>query len=427
TSGIIKLYAQKESSNFSLRTPDIDSLPVTDDIELGSAYNYINASYREILGQKWSINIGTSYSKSDDDILIDGLDLGKGDEAFSGKIVLGNQATEKIKLRFGGEYQNQKYYQNFGTSEFDVKDNYTAGFVETDIYVTNYFVARVGGRIENSQILDKINIAPRVSLAYKTSKNGQISFAYGDFYQTPQPAYLYQSISPTLNYEKATHYIANYQYITNERTFRIEGYYKDYKSLITQQTDSIDPFIIYTDNEGSGYARGIDLFFRDKKTIKYGDYWISYSFLDTKRKFLDYPVETTPTFAADHILSVVSKYYFAKINTQVGATYRYISGWPYYNPNTTEFLSDVSPALHNLSLNASVLANPWGNFTVFFISWDNALGFDQVYGYNYSGNGENMLVNQAPVKSTVFFGIFMSILYGDDRNVTDEDLDNSEE
>lgn len=430
--GIIKVYGQKESSDFSLRAPDIDSLPFgEDDIMLGNNYNYINATYREILGKKWSINAGVSYSKNSDSVNIDGLDFSKGDEAASAKLVFGDQITEKIKLRFGAEYQNISNYQNVGYFKLNYADNYTATFAESDIYITNDLVARIGVRGEYSDELDEYNVAPRVSLAYKTGKNSQVSFAYGDFYQTPQPQYLYNTTfipAQSLSYEKATHYILNYQILTNDRTFRIEGYYKQYNDLVTYTGNELTNEISDLGNNGSGYARGVDLFFRDKKSIKYADYWISYSFLDTKRKFINYPEEVTPTFAADHILSVVTKYYIAKINTQVGATYRYISGWPYYNPNNTDFLADVSPALHNVAFNASVLSSLWGNFTVFFISWDNALGFDQIYGYKYSTvNPDNYIVDQAPVKSTVFFGVFMSILYGKDRNVSDEDIDKSAE
>ena len=44
------------------------------------------------------------------------------------------------------------------------------------------------------------------------------------------------------------------------------------------------------DNSGTGYARGIDIFWRDKKTIPLADYWISYSYLDTKRNYQDFPI-----------------------------------------------------------------------------------------------------------------------------------------
>ncbi len=428
STGIIKLYAQKESSNFALRVPDIDSLPDgTDDIELGNNYNYLNASYRELLGEKWGMQFGVSYSKNDDGIEIDHFDVGRGDESIQSKVTFNTEITEKIKLRFGGEYQDQHYYQNAGTEVFDLDEAYIGMFAETDIFITNDIAGRIGVRGEHSDVLGIENIAPRISLAYKTGKNSQVSFAYGDFYQTPQPYYIYsQQTEQLINFEKATHYILNYQFVTNERTFRIEGYFKDYNNLISQNFNE-DEYSFVTKNEGFGYAKGIDLFFRDKKTIKYADYWISYSYLDTKRKFHDYPEEVTPTFAAQHIASIVYKHYIPGINTQVGGTYRFISGWPYYNPNNPQFLGDVSPALHNFAVNASVLASLWGNFTVFFISWDNALGFDQIYGYQYSQDGANMLVNQAPVKSTLFFGIFMSILYGDDRRVNDEDIDQSAE
>ena len=424
--GIIKLYAQKESSNFALRANDIDSLPLTDDIELGNDYNYVNASYRELLTDKWGMQLGVSYSSNSDKILADGFDISRFDENAQTKLTFNNEITEKINIHYGAEYQHLIYNQNAGDLEFDVTENYAAAFVESDIFITNDLAGRIGLRAENSEILGEVNLAPRVSLAYKTGKNSQVSFAYGDFYQTPQPTYLYNITADPLTYEKATHFIGNYQYVTNDRTFRIEGYYKKYDDLVTQEATDI-PFVNNYDNTGFGYARGIDLFFRDKKSIKYADYWISYSFLDTKRKFLDYPEEVTPTFAAQHILSLVYKHYIPGINTQISGTYRYISGWPYYNPNNPQFLGDVSPQLHNLSLSASYLTSLWGNFTVIFLSWDNAPQFDQIYGYQYSADGTVRIENQAPIKSTVFFGVFISFLYGDDRRVNDIDIDKSAE
>lgn len=424
--GIIKLYAQKESSNFALRANDIDSLPLTDDIELGNDYNYVNASYRELLTDKWGMQLGVSYSSNSDKILADGFDISRFDENAQTKLTFNNQITEKINIHYGAEYQHLIYNQTAGDLEFDVTENYAAAFVESDIFITNDLAGRIGLRAENSEILGEVNLAPRVSLAYKTGKNSQVSFAYGDFYQTPQPTYLYNITADPLTYEKATHFIGNYQYVTNDRTFRIEGYYKKYDDLVTQEATDI-PFVNNYDNTGFGYARGIDLFFRDKKSIKYADFWISYSFLDTKRKFLDYPEEVTPTFAAQHILSLVYKHYIPGINTQISGTYRYISGWPYYNPNNPQFLGDVSPQLHNLSLSASYLTSLWGNFTVIFLSWDNAPQFDQIYGYQYSADGTVRIENQAPIKSTVFFGVFISFLYGDDRRVNDIDIDKSAE
>ena len=79
--GIIKLYAQKESSDFAVRVNDIDSLPLTDDISLGNNYNYVNISYRELLTKNWGMQLGTSYSSNKDNIIADGFDVGRDDQS----------------------------------------------------------------------------------------------------------------------------------------------------------------------------------------------------------------------------------------------------------------------------------------------------------------------------------------------------------
>jgi len=45
-----------------------------------------------------------------------------------------------------------------------------------------------------------------------------------------------------------------------------------------------------------------DVFLRDKKSIPNCEYWISYSFIDTKRLYLNYPVKATPDFVSPHNL-----------------------------------------------------------------------------------------------------------------------------
>lgn len=61
-------------------------------------------------------------------------------------------------------------------------DHLSAAFAEGG-FIMNDIATKVGTRLEYSSILQKINIAPRLSLAYKLNSGGQFSFAYGDFYQ----------------------------------------------------------------------------------------------------------------------------------------------------------------------------------------------------------------------------------------------------
>lgn len=413
--GIIKLYAQFEGSGLGVRFPDVDSLAedVKDDIYIFNRYDYVNLSYREILGKKFTFFVAGGWSRNSDSITVDGFNVGRGDDALQGKTTLSYQATEQLRIKGGTEVWALGFYQEAGTDRFTTQQVMNGNFVEADIFITNDLAGRVGIRHEYVDILDEHNIAPRVSLAYKVGDNGQVGLAYGDFYQTPQRQFLFDPTQTgDLIYERATHYIVNYQVIANDRTFRIEAYQKNYKDLISFVPGPFQGVYNDLDNSGYGYARGIDVFFRDMKSIKNADYWISYSYLDSKRLFLDYPVEAQPTFAADHVLSIVYKHYISPIRTQLGATYRYISGWPVYNPYDDVFLGELSPGFQDLSINASYLTQIAGNFTVIFASVNNVLGLEQIFGRTYSFEDPGVYVDQRPPLVTSFFlGMFINISY----------------
>ena len=247
-----------------------------------------------------------------------------------------------------------------------------------------------------------MNLAPRVSIAYKTGQYSQFSLAYGDFYQVPQNNFLHSYPSVHFKYEKATHYILNFQHISDLRTFRIECYNKEYDNLFRNINGSAD-------NSGHGHASGFDVFYRDKKTIRMTDFWISYSFLDTKRLYRDFTRETMPSFAAKHTASLVFKYFIPKISLAPSVTYVYSTGRPYFNPNNPVYLGDRTKDYHNLSLNFSYLTSIGKSFTVIVFSVGNVLGIDNVFSYNYSSDGSNRIA-VGPTSERMFFaGIFINI------------------
>ena len=91
-------------------------------------------------------------------------------------------------------------------------------------------------------------------------------------------------------------------------------------------------------NNGFGYAKGLDIFWKDSKSIKYLQYWLSYSYLDTKRKFQDFPTEVIPNYATKHNASLVGKYWINDWRSQVGLAYNFASGRPFNNLNSSEFM-----------------------------------------------------------------------------------------
>lgn len=264
-------------------------------------------------------------------------------------------------------------------------------------------------------MLDEWNIAPRLSFAYKFPDKSQASIAYGTFYQDPENKYL-----PALNaihFSKATHYIAQYQKISKDYTFRTEVFYKKYDDLI--KADASSGRFRAINNNGFGDAKGIEFFWRDKKTIKNVDYWISYSYLDTKRDFLNYPFAIQPSFAAKHTASLVIKKFVLPLKTQFNASYTFASGRPYYNlindnGNNYKIQEEGRTKNYNdLSLSVNYLPNI-GNekakaFGVLVLSVTNVLGFNNVYTYNFSANGQNKVAVTPPAKRFIYIGYFISL------------------
>jgi hypothetical protein len=198
----------------------------------------------------------------------------------------------------------------------------------------------------------------------------------------------------------------SYQFVRSRRTFRAEVYYKDYTQLVKY---GMNPDALT--NAGNGYAKGFELFWRDNQTFRNTDFWVSYSYLDTERNYLNYPHAAIPTFASAHNFSVVYKYFFARLRTQAGATWSYSSGRPYNDPNQSVFNGGRTPSYHDLSANFAYLAKP--NLIVYF-SATNVLGRDNIFGYEYGDelNEQGMYNSRAirqPAPRFLFIGIFLTL------------------
>jgi hypothetical protein len=441
--GIIKYYTTFSHNQLGIRRPDVDSADLKDAFGLKNYNWYNNLTWKEYLSNGWKMNLGVSYSTNKDNILQQVQDANNQPKQFpdstywmlyknftlvhrqdlsQGKIVFEKKLGGISALRFGTEYWYSYDNSNFSdTALVKLKDNYTAVFAESDIYLTNEIAAKIGGRFEYSSIINKADIAPRVSFAYKTGKDAQVSMAYGIFYQKPENNQL--DYATNLGYTKATHYIINYQKMSNDRIFRVEAYYKKYADLVKTVPIFYNYYTTFN-NAGGGYAQGIDFFWRDKKSIKNFDYWISYSYLDTKRNYLNYPTQLMPNYAATHTASIVMKRFITKIKTGFNLTYSYASARPYYNfmldNNNKYYIADQGKTKDYNSLNFSGEYVPSaGNtkaktFVVLFASVSNVLGYNAIYGYNYSFSGDTKQAITPPAKRFYFVGVFLS--WGVDRS-----------
>ncbi len=446
--GMLKYYGYFSSNKLAFTTNSIDSLGYLDKFAIGNTNFYHNLAWKESLGKMWKINAGVSYTNNQDDIngnmqdqqknevVLTGLEFKKftidtrGDY-FNAKLVLERRLKGLSSIRFGSEYNYSKdklIYTDYSGQQYPgrLKENINAVFAEADIYITNLLAAKAGGRFEYSSLVNKTNIAPRLSVAYKLAKGRQASLAYGIFYQNPERKYL-PSISE-LGFMKATHYIAQFQRVVNQQTFRAEIFYKKYDGLVKTDFNNYQETAI--SNNGFGDAKGIEFFWRDKKTIKNLDYWISYSYLDTKRDFLNFPFAITPNFAAKHTGSLVLKRFVQKWKMNLNGAYNYASGRPYYNigyDGTNYKFKDrgTIPDYHNVSFAINYLPfigkkNPKA-YTVWVMQVSNIFNIKQTYGYQYSYNSYRKEAITPTSRMFVFVGAFIS--FGIDRS--DEIINNA--
>jgi hypothetical protein len=408
---MLKIFSQYSNNDVSLFTDNPDSAGVIHVID-HNKNSYTNITYQDYLNADWRIQAGASYSNTHESGELDSNNFRKNDHLLQGRFTLIRYMGQRSLLRAGAEAYQNGALEGWNDQSRSFNDNLQAAFTEGEIFLSDNLVMRLGGRAEHSSYLADWNLAPRTSLAVKTGTHSQVSMAYGIFYQNPDDTYLLQSRQ--LGYEKATHYLLNYQYLTSGLTFRVEAFYKQYADLTKYNYDGFPKTYAVNNysnlfNGGDGYAKGIDVFWRDKQSIPGGDYYISYSYLDTKRNFRNYPIQTTPPFAAKHTLNVVYKQYIPAIKSELSTAYAFSSGRTYYNPNNPDFLSDKTKAYNNLSMNLSYLTRFFKQFAVVYLSVNNIPGFNNIYGYNYPSNGSNREPIYPAAKRNYLFGLLVTI------------------
>ncbi|MCE7067844.1 TonB-dependent receptor [Dyadobacter sp. CY326] len=423
--GLLKVYGMYSDSHLSMNSSDPLSESGKTRLDLENKNAFFTSTYTDSWKDgRWSLNSGFSYSRNNDNTTLAAFNFDRFDERTQARLVLSRLLSGNNTLLIGAEAHAIRLKNGFGGKYYKLNDRYAAAFVESEIYITRQLAGRIGLRTEYSSLLKDANLAPRLSFAYKTGRYSQFSLAAGQFYQNPDYKYLYTD--KNLHYERADHLILNYQIIKNQRTFRIEAFHKNYAQLVREYTGQhfdADPYRFpwgETNNAGKGYASGFDFFWRDQKTIKNFDYWVTYSFVDSKRLFQQFEKSVTPTFISNHNISLIAKKWIEKITTNVSMTYAFTSGRPYYNPNNDKFLADKTAPTHNVNLQASKLQNVLGNLVVFYASVDNILNTKNVFTYRYTPDGKSRYAVGPQSYRSFFVG--MQIMLSKKARVTKDDI-----
>lgn len=421
--GLFKLYAAFDASQFDINQESINAATKTR-ADLNNNNFYLNASYKANLSNHWQLFSGLSYGYGQNKIGLDVNDVENNEHSSHLKMRLKKSFSDRVKLTFGADYFITKFDESFNSNEdFTFKSGYNANiaatYAETDIFFSKNFAIKFGVRLSNNDLLNETVLSPRASMAYKVSKNGQFSLAYGSFTQAPRQDYL--KYADYLESEKADHYILNFLYNKNRKLFRAEVYYKKYSDLVKFDTN-VSQFDSQFTNAGSGYAKGFEMLWRDNSTIKNLEYWVSYSYIDTQRDYKNYSTTVTPNFVANHSLSVVSKWWINKLKSQLSITNSFSSGRPYNNPNESNFMASRTKSYNNLSLGWAYLLSQQ---KILYVSVSNVLATQNVFGYEYANAvNTNGIYERREIRPTADQFFFVGFFWTISNNKKDNQLNN---
>lgn len=411
--GLLKTYLAADRSRFAIRQKNLNTAR-EESIAIKNENIYANTSFSTLLTDRTSLYAGLSVGSNKDHLGIDEqASIGSGLNGLHSRLALKTVLRDHFILNYGVDwlFQEDQIQKSTSANEAVFEDQLGrqigAGFVEADYFLSKNLALKVGLRSSYHELSDQLNILPRFTLAQKLNAHSQISLGYGQYSQEVNPDFLF--FETTLREEKADHYQLNYNLKTDKSNLRLAAFYKDYQELLKYKGDRNQATEL--NNSGSGYAYGLDVFWRANQLIPYVDFWISYSWLQHERDYLNYPTAAMPTFSTNHNLSVVTKTWIESLNSQLGLSYNLASGRPYENPNTRGFQNERSPFYHNVSLSWSYLISPQ---KILFASVSNAPNFRNEFGYRYAEMPNDLGFYESEVirpnaDQFFFVGLFITI------------------
>ncbi|MEP7027953.1 MAG: TonB-dependent receptor [Candidatus Eisenbacteria bacterium] len=234
-------------------------------------------------------------------------------------------------------------------------------YVEDKFHLAGPLYATLGGRADRLARAGGWTFDPRGALAVRLAPHHMLRVAGGRYHQSPDPAYLDPVYgNPDLASLEADHAIVGYEWLDGDRNARVEAYHKTYRRLITNDAQA------YYANDGHGFARGVDVLLKASHRDLGG--WLSYGYLDSKRRELDDPRELTATYGVRHSGTLVAQYRVAaswtlgtRVTATSGAPYKPVVGRSYdaargiWRPVYGENNSGRLPAFSRLDLRATHL------------------------------------------------------------------------
>ena len=334
------------------------------------------------------------------------------------RILFGSEMfTDQYHFRFvlpkrGGEFFNGADSMSIdGRSRSWVQGNYA----ELQHKLAARWSLSAGIRGDYHDLSGALSGDVRGSLAHEWSNNTFIRFSAGTFHQYPAIT-LYDPVygNPNLKPMRAVHAVLGFEKTVNATQLKIEGYYKWYSRLPLENADK--QYI----SRGKGFARGVDFFLKGGIGRLSG--WISYSFIQTRRKEFDVPGQRPTIYDITHNIKIIQKTRLGK-GYEWSFTARYATGRPFtpvetgveyggvWKPVYGERYSERFPAFRRFDTRLTkMIFFGEQNYVALYIEALNLFGTKNILDYRYSED----FSQRSPIRSyfsnrTIVAGISMSI------------------
>lgn len=393
---------------------------------------FSNLKYKMAVSDVGLLQLSASFSTNEQDVNFGVLDNSNKFLYYKFRGDYSTPLMENVDLSAGIEYEfNEdkisgivpRYNYNIRPDApslfIDVASNSgrLGSYLETRYRITNNLFSIAGVRSDYHTFSEKLSFDPRLSMVYVFDQMNSLKAATGIYHQFTSTQNYLQANNADLDPEEAVHYILGYEHNNEgDLIFRLEGFYKDYTKLVNRDRQTG----FYT-TQGSGFAKGIDLFLKYRKRGLFTG-WISYSLVDSKRQQYDARSLTSANYDITHNLSVVGTFTIDNF-WSTGMTYRISTGRPFtpvinsvfdplqnaYIPEYAERNSDRFPTYHRVDINLQRFFTLFDRFAIAFASVNNLFDVDNLFTYSYNFDYSDRIPVRSTNKRTVYFGFGLQL------------------
>lgn len=390
----------KSSVDYAYR--DIDSIIFNNDIS--ETYVYGQTTWNYAISKNSKLFFGSNLTIDH----FQGTDVNlQGDSVQTNVLFNHNKIFfEHKKGRFtytvGIEAFHSKFDQNYvfvNTYDSDITDLLISNFYQVAFNPIDKTCLSLGLRAEHASYIDKYNLAPRLYASHKLNDNHILSFSAGTYFQNPGNDYL--KLNKALDFIRSDNMTLTYAYAKSRSKIQVDTYYKQYRKLITYDEGTF--FHTNLNNNGNGYAYGVDVFM--KGNVSMLEYWLSYSYIDSKKLHQSFSQSRMPDLISGHLFKFDLKYWLSPIRSLLGAGYHIESGsYGDVMINGRRTLMKT-PFRNSLVLNLSYL--PFNN-TIIHFSCQNVLGSNNIYGYTGSTYQNKYRAETTPSKRFFYLTLLLT-------------------